>query len=239
MPEENHLPPPDRWARLAAEERRKQKRRDGFLILMLMLLAAVLVFLIRSSLANDEKRGKRLIERETFNNLRQIGLGLAEFEAEYGKFPDASTIVEVKKQTGTPLMLKDASSNDLFRQLLAGKFVQSERVFGAFEMNSKLPDGLDDKDTNALTAGECGFAYVLSLSATDDPSRPLVFGPVKPGTRSVDSEMIDGEVVVLFADASVHRFPLYQKGVIPIRGNVFDPSHPVWSGKSLEIKWPK
>ena len=99
--DEKTPPPLDRWARLAVEDRRS--RHDGFKFLLLILIVAALVYLIQSRLPDAEKRRKRLIARETINNLRQIGLGLLEFESDYGKFPDASTIAEVKKKTGTNL----------------------------------------------------------------------------------------------------------------------------------------
>jgi hypothetical protein len=206
---------------------------------MLLLVVVALGFFIRAKYVEYDRRRTLWVVRETVNNLRQIGLGLVEFESVYGKFPDASMIAEVKKQTGTSLTFGDASSNDFFKQLLAQKFVGSEQVFGVSRMNSKRPDGLYDSDANALIAGECSLAYIIGPSTTSDPSRPLAFGPVRPGTGSVDPEMIDGSLVVLFTDNSVKSCRMDPRGVIWINGSAFDLSHPAWNGKPLEIKWPK
>jgi hypothetical protein len=239
MNEEITPPPPDRWARMAAEDQSKQKRRDRRWLLMLLLVVVALAFFIRARYVENERRRQWRIEREIFNNLRQIGMVLMEFENEYGKFPDASTIVEVKKQTGTSLTLSDASSNDLFKQLLALKLIEQEYLFGVSGMYSKWPDGLHDSDATALTAGECHLAYVIGPSIAIDPCRPLAFGPIRPGTRALDPEMIEGKMVVLFTDNSVKSCRMDPTGMIWINGTAFDLSHPAWNGKPLEIKWPK
>jgi hypothetical protein len=38
---------------------------------------------------------------EALNNIRQVGMALAEFDSDYGKFPDAITADEVATNTGT------------------------------------------------------------------------------------------------------------------------------------------
>lgn len=172
------------------------------------------------------------------NNLRQLGLALSEFEIEFGKYPEASTMAEVKKQTGTGLTLTDASSNDLFRQLLVTKIVESESIFRPLERMITPSDQRFDKDTNALVTGECGLAYVIGPPPVEGERRPIAFGPVKPGTRTIDPRLMKGAVVVLFTDGAVNRFLLNKKGAIAIPTHPFDPSHPVWNGKPLEIKWP-
>lgn len=237
MIEENRRPPPDRWERVVRDERRRQWRRDGFLILSFILIIFGYLYLVSRSTRGDPEISR--VRTEMTSNLRQLGLALLEFEIEYGKFPDASTIDEVKKNSGTSLTLNDSSSNDLFRQLLSGKIVQSERMFRVYGRTSKLPDEHFDNDTNALAAGECGVAYVVGPPSVQGSPRPIAFGPVKPGTRSIDSELMKGVVMVLFTDLTVQWFHLDAKGVISIPANPFDPSRPVWNGKPLEIKWPK
>ena len=237
MSEENSLPPPDRWARLAAEERRKQNRRDGCLVFLLVALIIAIFW----GIIHPGKHVRKAATSQMISNARQIGLGLFEFEIAYGKFPDASTIAEVKQSPGTALTLNDATSNDLFKQLLATKCVYSEKVFGAFETRAKRPDDAFDKDSNALLAGECGFAYVLGPSSADEPDRPLVFGPVRPGTKTLDLKINDGRAVVLRANnsCSLQNVKLDDGRISMGNGILFDPVHPVWNGKPLEIKWPK
>jgi len=55
------------------------------------------------------KTGRHFIT-EPLSNIRQIGLLLFDFEQEYGRFPDASTIPAVQAATGTTLDLGDSSS---------------------------------------------------------------------------------------------------------------------------------
>lgn len=224
---------------MSAEDQRRQKRRDRRWLLALLLVVVALGFFIRAKYVEYDRRRTVWIVKETVSHLRQIGLGLLEFENEYGKFPDASTMEEVKKQTGTSLTLSDASSNDLFKQLLAQKFIEQENLFGVSRTHSKRPDGFYDSDATALSAGECHLAYIIGPLLTSEPSRPLVFGPVRPGIRGVDSEMLDGKMVVLFTDNSVKSCRMDPKGVIWINGTALDLSDPVWHGKPLEIKWPK
>lgn len=84
--------------------------------------------------------------------------------------------MEVKKTTGSKLSLGNRSSNDYFRQLIAAEICQSEAVFHA-----KIPGchKLDNTYTsiNALEKGEVGFSYILGLSSTSHPKRPLVVTP--------------------------------------------------------------
>lgn len=68
-------------------------------------------------------------QTEEVNNARQIGIALVEFEAEYGKFPDASTASVVKRNCVTPLTLSGNTSNDYFAQLIAAGIAQSEAMF--------------------------------------------------------------------------------------------------------------
>ena len=62
---------------------------------------------------------------------RQLGLALFEFETEYGKFPDSSTVTAVRRNTGSTLTLPDHTSNGLFAQLIASGIVTTEHVFYA------------------------------------------------------------------------------------------------------------
>ncbi len=227
---------PDRWEKVQTEERRRLNRRD--VCLVLLLLAPIIWVLFAASGLCEH--GKNAATIQMVNNARKIGLALFEFELEFGKLPDASTIPEVKKLTGTALTLTDATSNDLFKQLIATKVVASEKLFGAFETNSK-PDDIFDKDSNALAAGECGFAYALGPSITEDPARPLAFGPVIPGTRNFDLKINKGKMVVLRADNSIATINVDPRGRVNLgeKDSFLHPAGSFWKGKPLEIKWPR
>jgi len=174
------------------------------------------------------------------NNVRQVGLSLAEFDAEYGRFPDASTISAVKAKTGTSLTLDVTSSNKLFRQLLAHG-LKSEKPFWAMTRNSpRKPDDIFNADNKALMPGECAFSYITGLSSKDDPATPIVMVPLLKGTTNFDRTQYRGKAIILFLDNSAKALPIDQYGRVAINGmDLFDPRQPFWKGKAPDIKWPE
>ncbi|HEX7261614.1 MAG TPA: hypothetical protein VF258_07335, partial [Luteolibacter sp.] len=136
--------------------------------------------------------GKKADQTEAVNNARQIGIALFDFESEYGKFPDATTIAAVQKKTGSLLPLGTKSSNDFFRQLIASDLVQSEAMFYAKTAGSRKPDNIYTTG-EALKKGECAFTYFLGAMTMDNPHRPLVVTPMIPGTDRFDPEPHKGE----------------------------------------------
>ncbi|MES2924140.1 MAG: hypothetical protein V4819_21495 [Verrucomicrobiota bacterium] len=172
-------------------------------------------------------------------------MALFEFDAKYGKFPDATTISAVSKDAATDLYLSKLSlgtksSNDYFRQLLAGGFTQSERMFYARIHGAKKPDD-NIKGAEALKKGECGFAYLAGLSSEGNPSRPLIVTPLIPGTDRFDPKRFDGKAVIRRMDNSVISMNINSSGHVMLDGkNLLDPTNPVW-GKSdkFVIVWPE
>jgi hypothetical protein len=126
-------------------------------------------------------------QTEAISNLRQIGLGIYEFEKEYGNYPGTSTAAEVRRRSGTNLSLNDRTSNDLFTQLLASGMVDSESIFYCKAKGARKPDKIFTTDRTALAKGECAFAYIAGQSSAGNPARPLAFGPVIPGTMTLDA----------------------------------------------------
>ena len=176
---------------------------------------------------------------EASNNARQVGLALFEFETEYGKFPDASTIAELRKEMGSTLPLGTTSSNDFFRQLIASGIAQSESMFYAKTSASHKPDG-DFAGTKALEKGECGFTYFLGGETAGNPRRPLVVVPMIPGTDRFDSKPFEGKAVILKMDNSVSSYPIDKNGHVIVDGrNLMDPHHPIWDGHAPVIAWPE
>ncbi|MEO5914020.1 MAG: hypothetical protein ABIS50_07280 [Luteolibacter sp.] len=179
-------------------------------------------------------------EREIYNNARQVGMALFEFETEYGHFPESSTVAEVKRKGGSLLTLGGHSSNDLFAQLFAAGIAQSESMFYAKSKASKKPDAIWNSDATVLAHGECGFAYIYGLASTGDPDTPLIFGPVIPGTTTLDRKSNDGKAAVLRMDNSVTRLPIDSSGKIIYKGmDLLDPRQPFWHGKAPDVRWPK
>lgn len=184
-------------------------------------------------------------QTEAVSNARQIGLALFEFDSKYGKYPDATTISDVSKDASTDLNLSrlrlgTKSSNDYFRQLLAGGFTQSEKMFYAKIHGAKKPDD-NIKGAEALKKGECGFAYLAGLSSEGNPSRPLIVTPLIPGTDRFDPKRFDGKAVILRMDNSVISVNINSSGHVMLDGkNLLDPTNPVWGkGDKFVIVWPE
>ncbi|MES2921685.1 MAG: hypothetical protein V4819_09065 [Verrucomicrobiota bacterium] len=177
---------------------------------------------------------------EATSNARQFGLALFEFQDEYGKYPDLSTAAEVRRKTGSALSLSDETANDLFAQLLAGRFTQTEKIFYTKAKFSKRPDDIWSSDATVLAHGECAFAYIMGVDPKGDPETPLAFGPVIPGTKTFDGKANEGKIVVLRIDNSVTSIPIHSSGKVLFRGLDFlDPRQPFWNGKAPDVKWPK
>ncbi len=225
------MPPPGE-AELHSREKMKWLIQIGVGSMVLLLLLAILV-------AN--RRGPHRREMtEAVNNARQIGIALFEFETEYGHCPDRSTVAEVKRATGSLLTLGGSSSNDLFAQLLASNIASDERIFYAESKSSKKPDGIWSSDATVLAHGECGFAYICGLTFRVDTDTPLIFGPVIPGTTTLDRKSCEGKAAVLRMDNSVLRLPIDSSGKIIYHGmDLLDPRQPFWHGKAPDVKWPK
>jgi hypothetical protein len=176
---------------------------------------------------------------EAVNNARQIGLALFEFDTEYGKFPDATTIAAVKRKTGSPLPLGTKSSNDFFRQLIAAEILRIESVFYAKINGCKKPDNRIGAG-KALAKGECGFSYIAGLSSKGNPSRPLVVTPLIPGTTRFDPTRFHGKAIIFRMDNSATSMPINGAGHVMSNGmNLLDPANPVWGGEKFTIAWPE
>lgn len=177
---------------------------------------------------------------EAVSNAYMIGLALSEFNDQYGRYPDSTTAAEVKRKTGSPLTLGDRTSNDLFAQLMISGIVGSENIFYAKAKSAIKPDDVSNTDATVLAHGECVFAYIYGLNSTANPSTPIAFGPVIPGTKTLDGNSNRGKVAVVRLDHSVSNLPINSSGQIIEYGmNLLDPSHPYWHGKAPDVKWPK
>lgn len=224
--------PPPSEAALLSKRKWNQLLTVGFVslgILVLLVLTAPLIL----------RRPSRGVQTEAVNNARQIGLALFEFETEYGKFPDATTVAAVRGKTGTLIPLGTKFSNDFFRQLLASGITTSEQMFYAKTGDTRKPDGLM-AGSQALEKRECGFTYFLGATQSDTPSRPLVVAPMIPGTDRFDPKPFKGKAVILKLDNSVTSLPIDKNGhVIFLGRNLMDPHHPIWEGHAPVIAWPE
>ncbi len=182
---------------------------------------------------------KKIDHSDAVSHARMIGLALFEFDTEYGRFPDESTIETIKRTTGTKLKLGNSSSNDFFRQLIASGMMNGEQMFHAKIPGARKPDE-DMEGDRALEKGEVGFSYLAGLSSKGNPGRPILVTPLIPGTDCFDRTVFDGKAVILRMGDGVTSITIDSEGHALLDGrNVLDPAHPVWGGNPPRIVWPE
>lgn len=230
---------PDAREASASEEAVRSRRSRRVIWLTGALFMVVLLFLALEVASGVSRVRRRDNENEAVGNARQIGLALSGFEAEYGKFPDASTIPAVEARTGTVISLGTGTSNDYFRQLIATGVVGRESIFYAGISGGKRPDN-NIFARQALVKGEVGFAYLSGLSQTGNPLRALAMTPLIPGTDRFDPEPFGGRAIILRVDNTVAALKIGEDGHAIFKGmNLLDPKHPVWAGERWTLVWPE
>jgi hypothetical protein len=231
-------PPPDVEAPLPSEPAIRSQRKWKWLLGIGIVSIMICLLLLAAPLFMRNRR-TGCDPSETVSNARLIGLALFEFDTEYGKFPDETTISKVREATGTDLNLGTKTSNDFFRQLIGSGIAQSESMFYAKIAGTRKPDG-DFTGKKALEKGEVGFAYFSGLSSEGNPSKPLVITPLIPGTDRFDPKPFKGKAVILKADNSVTSMTIGKDGRVMMDGrNLLDPDHPVWGGQKWKLVWPE
>ncbi len=232
-------PPPGVPAPPPGEEARNSRRKFWWIIGLGVGSLLLVVSSLKSPIVVRSRKANNLVTATS--NARQIGHALTEFELEYGQYPDATTAPLVKAKTGSTWTLSDATSNDLFHQLLVSEFAPSEQIFYARNPWTKMPDNVFTTETKALTARECGFAYIAGLSSKDDPHTPICVTPLEPGKLTFDRQSIEGnKAIILRVDQSAIALPIDPSGRAILNGmDLFDPRQPFWHGKAPNVKWPK
>lgn len=206
------------------EENQEHQRRSGLtpgkIIVVIVILIAVASLISDPFGVNLRKQRKAADRTEAIWNIRRISMLLTEFEADYGRYPDDETVLEVKRRTTTGFTLSGEYSNDYFRQLLASGSDKSEKPFWCKTPQSpRKPDDDFSTPAKALEAGEVGFSYIMASakrgqSSKEGPDRPVV---VAPSYRfqtdwTFDPELYLGRAVVLRADGSSSPLPISQAG---------------------------
>jgi hypothetical protein len=229
-------PPPDAPAPPPGPEARRSRRiarwifvTGGLLVVGFLTLAWIYLHNARSNanLANAS------------GNLRSLHWGLMSFDADYGRFPDASTAGDVKTSTSATSPLGSSTSNELLRQLVA-THVRVESVF--YAPSSVCPRKPDNRvGADALTKGECAFAYVAGLSSAVRADTPILMAPVLPASKRFERRWdMDRSAVILLLDGSVQILPVDSRGEVILNGmSILDPRQPFWGGKAPDIKWPE
>jgi hypothetical protein len=233
-------PPPGAPAPPPGEEAIDSRRKFRWIIgLGVGSLLVVVLPLLMPPMLIESKKQSNLVTATC--NARQIGQALLEFENLCDKYPDATTAQLIKDATGSTWTLSDATSNDLFQQLLVSGIAPSEEIFDdARTPWTRKVDNLFTSESQALAAGECGFAYIAGLSSKDHPATPVCVTPLEPGKLTFDRKSFDGKAIILRVDNSAIALPIDRSGRAILNGmDLFDPRQPFWHGKAPNVKWPK
>ena len=197
--------------------------RRGFTLVELLVVIVIIAALAGLTAPMVIRQRKKADQTEAVSNARQVGLAMFEFENEYGSYPDPTTAIAVKDATGSALTMGAANSNDFFRQLLAGNFTQSEKMFYAKIPNAKKPD--DNISTiKAMEQGEVGFAYMMKgqsgFNAAGNPSRPLIVTPLLNNAAGdlFDPAPFDSKAIILRMDNSVTSINVKLNNTINLGG---------------------
>jgi hypothetical protein len=213
----------------------KKSRSLEFTLGLIILISLIAFVFIRI-----EIRVKRAHGAEAFSSVRSFGLGLFEFDSDYGSYPSDATIEDVNSAfPDHGYDLSGKSSNAIFRQLIAAGIIRSEENFYAKIKNTVDPDG-KIYPGEAIQKGECGFAYIAGLSSKDDPSTPLVLTPLIPGTTKFDPKPFSGTAIIYHIDNSVSYESIDDDGSVYIKGiDILSPTNPIWKGKAPDIRYPE
>lgn len=218
--------------------------RRGFTLVELLVVIVIIAALAGLTAPMVIRQRKKADQTEAVNNARQIGIGLMEFENDYGTFPDDTTATAVKDATDTALV-SGTKSNDRFRQLIRAGIAQSETMFYAKTAYTKKPDGILTTDIQALAAGEVGYGILMDgvkgLSAAGNPSRPIIAAPFKLAMDGTfDSELYDSKAVFLRLDNSVTSLPIVSAtGNVKINGKTVTETgtDTVWGTTTVVPTW--
>lgn len=233
-------PPPDAPAPPPSAHAIRSRRKWRALWIVGMITVACVIGFLGNAILVQRNKAKTM---EAHNNLRSLSCALLEFDHEYGRFPDASTIAMVRERTESLMPMGTRSANDFIRQMIVAEIQATEVNCYAAIPRTHKPDSRMD-GSHALEKGECGFSYITGQSSKSNPDRPLVITPLIPGTDRFDPKPFNGFAIVLriggCLSGDVEALPINKNGeVIDSSGkHILDPANPVWGGKPPVIAWP-
>jgi prepilin-type N-terminal cleavage/methylation domain-containing protein len=206
--------------------------RRGFTLVELLVVIVIIAALAALTAPQVIKMKKKGDLADSANNARQLGLGLAQFDADIGGYPDDSTVEAVEALTGedSSVTLQGSSSNDYFRQLIVAGVVESESPFYAKSSYIKSkPDDLMTGD-DMLKGGEVGFGYIMKeqgKSVSAGAGKPVAAAPLKEGATdgSMETEPYDSKAIVLFTDSSVKALNVRKsdsKAMLPSKKHIIE-----------------
>ncbi len=155
----------------------------GFTLVELLVVIAIIVALAAIATPMAFQQLKKAAMTTAINNGKQIGQALIIFDQDYGSFPDQATAQQIPGAGGS------ASSNDLLRQLVLARTIDTESVFYA-----KIGGGIQKVDNQiqgnqAIGSRENAWAYVTNqdgtgLSSASNSQLPVLMTPLISGSGS-------------------------------------------------------
>jgi hypothetical protein len=238
MPEDEPSLPPDPV--LPGRHINWFKRVFWGVVIVVLTIFFLLLFLITHS---HGVRKKYNVTWAT-SNAHMLYKDLAEFDSQYGRFPDESTVLGVNDAfPAHGHDLSGKSANSLLRQLFAAEISENEDIFTAHLKDTIMYPDFNTNPGYALQKHDIGFAYVPGYSTKENPPVPIVLAHIVP--RSKDKFDLDrylgfGKAVILFSDGSIHSYKIEKDGRIYDKGiDLLSPKHPVWKGKKPDIRYPE
>lgn len=186
-----------------------KKTRRGFTLVELLVVIVIIASLAGLTAPMVIRQRKKADQTEATSNARQIGIAMLEFDNDYGSYPGALTLPQVVENFPDEVIKGEAGadSNGYFKQLMQAGLTQSEAIFYAKAKGTKKPDGKIKANTDALSAGEVGFAYITDgdqgMSSAGNPARAICVTPMSPTeTGKFDGDPFDKKAVILRIDNS-------------------------------------
>lgn len=196
-------------------------RAKGFTLVELLVVIAIIAALAAMATPVILKQKKKADMTEAVSNAKQIYLLMVEFDQDFGEFPSDDSADDIDT-AGTGITLGTTSSNDYFKQLVAGGYTKSEEIFYAKSKLTKKPDNVIGGD--ALEDGEVGFAYMAGQSTSDNSGRPLVMAPMEESGETFDPDPYGNKAVVLRIDGSAKQLRINnaKEAILSGSNTVFD-----------------
>jgi len=181
-----------------------KNRALGFTLVELLVVIAIIAALAAMATPVIMKQQKKAAATTAVSNAKQVFLLMVEFDQDLGAFPNDDTALADSDLTGYT-----GQSNDYLAQFIAGGYTTSEEIFYAKAGSSTAgaPDDNIKTKSDILKAGECGFAYVVNLSTSNNTGLPLLLAPMQT-TTTFKKDPYDGKCVVLRIDGAVKQYRL-------------------------------
>jgi prepilin-type N-terminal cleavage/methylation domain-containing protein len=193
-----------------------QKTKSGFTLVELLVVIVIIAALAGLTAPQVLRMKKKGDLAEATSNARQIGLALAQFDADVGGYPDDASVDAVKDLTGDDELtgVSGDDSNSYFRQLIYAGVTDSEQPFFAKTSYSKAkPNDVTNPAEEMLEEGEVGFGYIMKDATTSQAvvsGRPVCVAPLQSGvtTGKMEFDPYDGKAIALFTDSSVRQLTI-------------------------------